>query len=690
MKSSVQKEGESALVAGEYDRAVALLQQAADEDPEDKELQEALGLAKQKAAQMHLSLAEKAEAKNDLRLAVEESEKASLLSDDPLYQARLKKSRDSFDDISEQVSTVIAALSGDTDRSETLQQAEALMVYDLSFPELGPAIESARRRTGEELSAKARRLHEEHKFSSAFSTAKEAVRLSGDKRYEREVKAYKAMALAQRRQSKGDYLTALSEVDRAARALPGDATITTYRQSLVERGSKRLYALAMKASKDGDYLVAIRDLEMLKKVDPKHKRADAELAHARLRFAEVNRLEAQRLEAAEGDKAAGRILMHELLAQRYDQQAEAVDDAVIKARGVLDAEVEMRVFIDLTNASTSAGAEKYLRTHILTALDDPAIKNLSILKREDMLKILHDEEMLKKRAGDAMLAKTPPIRGNDFGIKGVVTQVTVQEVGRDKPSYQSVRYQKGTKVVLTPEAQKRQMELDKAQQDVERAQKALKDAQAIKRKKLATDDPSKSAFENSLVLLDQTYAENDVSDARRSLEAARSRLDIAKRNLVTDEAKVEEPLYIEALYPVYDLSLIGDVKLDFRLIDLMTSEIGREHQVHVTEKISDRYIPGDKIKGIVEDPDALPPVNVLKERLLDRAADESAHRLRIEFAAYTRQYLLRARRMHKEGHDTKAVEQYVRFLASSIAQDDSDIVEAKAFLNTYYGVKVAP
>jgi len=690
MKSSQQKEGESAFVAGDYDRAVLLLQRSAVEEPDDKELQEMLALAKEEAAKQHLADALEAEEHNDPKLALKESEKAVSYSEDPRYKAQLKKARRSDDVISAQVALAISELSKDEERSDTLQKADALMVYDRAFPGLAPAIADARQRAGEELSREAKELLEQQEFSSAFSRAQEARELSKERRYDSQVKAYKEMVLADRRRAKEDYLTAFSAVKRAQKRLPKDVTIAAYRESLVKRGSKRLHALASKASKEGKYALAIHDLEMLKKLDSTDEKVDVQLRALRIRFSDENLHAAEELHQREGGKAAGRVLIYYLIAQRYAEDPASLKGEVVKARKELDEEIGMRLFIDFANTSTDKGAEAYIREGILKGLSKPAIRGLSILEREAIRKILHDETLVKEGADGSKRAEAREIKGVQLGLQGLISEVVARETGRDRQSYQSVRYQSGMREVPTPEARKYQLKVDVAQKEVDQAAAALKKAQVVKREKLATDDPSKSAFENSLVLLDQTYAENDVSEAQRVLKEAQDRLEVAKTQLLPETMKVKEPVYTEALYPVYDLTLLGEVTLSFRLIDLSSSSIGREHRIHITDKAFDRYIPGDKTKGVVEDPNELPSLELFKKGLLDKAVDESVHRLREEFTAFSRQALHRAQHLYQEHRDAMAVEQYVRFLTTTAGEGSKEQTEAKRALKHYFGVEVAP
>lgn len=690
MKSSEQLEGEAALEQGDYDRAVGLFRQASQKNPEDERLQATLQSAQERAADFHLKKALEAELSDDPRLALEESKKAVEYSDEALYSSQLVKARDTYDMISAQVEMAIDGLSDAEDRRAALQRAEALRVYGKAFPALGPAIVEARKRAGEELSSEARTQLRQQAFDEAYATAKEAMWLSQDKGYESEVIAYQEMVRAERRRVKGDYLTAVAAIDKAARRMPDEPFIAAYKASLVKSGAKRLSTHASLAIENGKYLIAIRDLETLRQLDPAYAGTDEMLRSARTHFVRVNLEAAKRLEESSPDEAAGRILMHYLIAQRHDSDPRHLDDAVSTARERLDEVLEMRVSIELGNVSMAKGVEVYLRAHIIEGLQEPTIRNLRIVEPEAIRESLRDLALETGDAQEETMVQAVVIRGLRLGIKGTVEQLTVQEKGRDEQTYQSIRYQNGTRYVLTPEASRLQAVVDAAQEEVDKAQMALKEAKAAKRKRLATDNPSQSAFENPLVLLDQTYAENDIESAQKRVDEAKGRLDLAKSRLPATPSRIEEPVYIEGLYPIYDLSLVGELRLEFRLIDLLTSKIGQDHLVHVTDVVHDRYIPGDKRKGIVEDPDELPSKQVFKVRLLDKAVKESVQRLRLEFGAYAEREFYEAQRRHKLGDEDEAIEHDVRFLVSTSMQDSKKTDEVKDSLRRYYGVNVVP
>jgi len=690
MKSSEQKEGEAALVAGEYDRAVVLLQQAVGKKPDDKELQDTLNTAQTKAAEAHFSDAEEAERNHDPKLAVEEFEKVLQYQDSTFYRERLGKARDQYTKLSVQVKSVMKDLQGADDWSATLSRAEALMLFQHSFPELEPALQSARGRAGQQLSREADELLKQRKLTKALFTARQAAKLSQTSSYNSQIKALEHMISAREQARNNNFTAALLEVTQARESLPDNSAIVHYQEELLEAGSGQLYNDALRASRSGRYLDAIGYFEALQKLNPDFTDIDRQLRQNRLRFSEQNRLQAEQLEQTEGSEAAGRILIHYLIAQQYAPNSYELEDSVSRARKVLGKEVELRVSIAFANESRERGAGIYVRDRVSDGLSRSDIRNLTVLEREGFNEILREQGMGQGFMDETTVSQVKKIKGIQTGVKGAVLRVAVRESGWARPSYKSVRYESGTRYVPNPGYRSAQADVRSAQQRVYQAQQALNKARAYEQKNTAKYDSNKGSAYNYSALLGNMVAGMDVAGANEDLRSAQYALDDAQDRLANEPVQIEKPVYANARYPIYNLRLDGEVKISFHLIDFTTSEVRRSHVVHITDNILDRYVPGDPGKGIADDPNELPPADVFKEKLLNQAVDETIKKLRTGFASYSQHYLTKAERARERRMKDEAAEYYFRYLSAISEDAGGQTEEARQYIKAQYGVAVAP
>ena len=185
-------------------------------------------------------------------------------------------------------------------------------------------------------------------------------------------------------------------------------------------------------------------------------------------------------------------------------------------------------------------------------------------------------------------------------------------------------------------------------------------------------------------------ADGDVSSAESALDVAERRLSSARSRLTREPPQIEEPVYAEARYPIYNLRLDGEVKLSFRLFDTSTSAVGQTHSINVKDSIEDRYVPGDPVKGIDDDPKELPPENLFRQQLLDKAVTEAIARLNAEFSQYAQEYLQRALTAKQHGVIEEAAEFYMRYLTAKDHETDTGVEEARQFFVNYYGAEVSP
>ncbi len=691
MKSKQQKEGEAALVAGDYESAVNLLQQAAVEKPDDKEIKAQLTEARSKAAELHFVRADQAEQNNNPRLAVAEFEKAFQYKETPAIRARLAQARSDLSTLTTRVAATISALNSPQSRVEAIGQAEELMVYQQSFPKLEPALSDARKQVAISFNNQANQLLRQRKFTKALAVAKQAAEFSHEANYQTQVKAFEDLLKAREKTRANDLVAALAFATQAKKLLPENSVVAQYQSELLDDSSGQLFNEAMRASRSGHYLDAIERLEMLQALNPDFAETDQQLRMNRLRFSNENRLQAEALEQSDGNQAAGRILIHYLVAQHYDPRSYELEDAVLQARKRLSNEIELRVSIDFANESREPGANTYVRDRVLDGLRDSNISNLMILEREAIDEILREQGLGQGFLDESTTLQVKKIRGIQTGVKGSVLRVVVHKSGRERPSYGSVRYQSGTRLVANPAYRNRQADVNSARREVYQAQQALNQALAKKQNTPAyRHDPSKSAVQNQLGLLSKVMSDGEISGAENDLYRAQSSLNSAENSLTREPSQIEEPVYADARYPIYNLRLDGEVQISFRLIDFTTSEIGRSHNIHIKDSVSDRYIAGDPGKGIADDPDELPPSHVFKEQLMNRAVKETIEKLNAEFSRYSQRFLKQARRAREHKVSDEAAEYYFRYLAAISGDSGDEVKEAQQYIESQYGAAVAP
>ena len=689
-KSSEQRAGETALADGDFDRAFQMLQKAADKDPDDKDIQSLLNQAQRKAAEEHYRKGMEAEQSSDPRLAASEFKQALSLLDKSEYRARSEQASIQLARLTREVNGVLNQLEKPNRLETAIHQAETLVIYQASFPELKSKLAQSRQLAGELFRTQTNELITQRQFSQAHESALKAANLSRDLIYESLADATEMLVSAREKIRANDYASAVTLVDAALQHQPHNQAIKDYHEELSQQAAGQLFNHGLRASSGGHFLEAIQTFTTLQRLHPDMPGIDQQKQRNQKLYAEENQRKAEALAKTKGSEAAGRILLHYLLASHFDPGNYELKNRMQQARNRMLETIKQRVSINFTNKSREPGAGEYVRDRLLDGLRDSGLRNVTVLEREHLDQILKEQGLGQGFLDESTAPQVKKIRGVQTQIAGTVISVQVRESGQNQPSYDSVRYKSGTRYVPNPKYRKYQAEVNEAQEDVYRAQRDLNQARKDRQGATATYDPNRDAVQNQLSLLGQVVADGDVSSAESALDAAERRLSSARSRLTREPPQIEEPVYAEARYPIYNLRLDGEVKLSFRLFDTSTSAVGQTHSINVKDSVEDRYVPGDPVKGIDDDPKELPPENLFRQQLLDKAVTEAIARLNAEFSQYAQEYLQRALTAKQHGVIEEAAEFYMRYLTAKDHETDTGVEEARQFFVNYYGAEVSP
>jgi hypothetical protein len=180
-----------------------------------------------------------------------------------------------------------------------------------------------------------------------------------------------------------------------------------------------------------------------------------------------------------------------------------------------------------------------------------------------------------------------------------------------------------------------------------------------------------------------------VGAARKRLNAAQNRLSNAQAHLVGTDMQIEEPVWADYTYSIYNLKLEGEVVISFRIVDYTTSEmIGKPHLIRKQDVKTDRYIQGDPAKGVRNDPNELPTIEEFKDNLLVQAIDETYIALKSELSRHSENYYDKGLTAENNGLEKDAVENYIRYIYSATNLADARVQHANDYIYEKMGLSV--
>lgn len=659
-------------------------------DKKRAEIQGMLAEAKTMAAVELFQTAEKYSDESRLIKAIDEFEMA--LSYDPdnlIYRERLATERQRLAAIQAQYSVALDLARQQRDYRQALARLESLGVYRSSLPQLPQQVNHLKNEAAQYYLQRSDHSLTLQEYRQAYDQAATAFNYKADSEIEQKKRARHHLLMAQESWNDRAYENAYEHIQKGLQFEPDNPELDKFRDRLTGQWAGVLYNQAMQANVSGEYGKAKQRFSRIASLRPGYLDVAAQLQELDSVMSASYYEQAEAFLNDAGRERIGTALIYYLLVQeQHNAIYRDIDDKVQKAKRLLRDELEFRLALTLDNKSAEPGVDGLVKDKILARIRaSRVLKNVSILEREVIDDILREQGLGQAFLDETTSLPVKKIRGIQAGIRGEVIKVSVKETGRDRPSYGSSRYVSGTRWVPNPRYDAAQHRVAQMRQQVIRAQQDLTKAQNDQNRAMAnqprTNDSAGrlGALASSMSLIGTSLAEGNLRRAEEDLATAQA-------DLAHEPRQIEEKVWDDYRYEIFNLELQGEVILSFRFINYATSEIGQVHTVEKRDSITDVYIPGDPGKGVASDAIELPPQDVFKNQLLDAAIEDFFQRLEQELGQRAKTYHVLAKRAEERGITDDAIENYMRYMYSAPSLSDPSVQEANNYIYEQTGLLV--
>ena len=247
-------------------------------------------------------------------------------------------------------------------------------------------------------------------------------------------------------------------------------------------------------------------------------------------------------------------------------------------------DLEYRISLSVKNSSGEPGAAGIVRDNILSSLRGSSLKHMKVLEREALDDILREQGLGQAFFDETTALEVKKIKGIQAGVYVDVVKLSVTESGRDRPSYGSARYISGTRYVPNPRYHQLQQQVAMGQQRFLQAQQELNLAQAEQNRLLSMSQNNSNDQAAAIAGLGSLLM---TAGASANYDSAQLELDDLQYAMSLEQPQVEEDIYSDWRYKIFDLELLGEVILSYKIVNFTTSEISETRAVNASDIFSD-------------------------------------------------------------------------------------------------------
>jgi tetratricopeptide (TPR) repeat protein len=685
------KEASRFMKVGAYEQAIEELEKALASGgvrPKTKtKLEGMLSESKMHAARAIFHRAERFSEENRVSKAVELYQKAASYDpDNEAYRKRLDQERGKLRDIEERVEAAYALGVEENQWDEALAQLESYRIYESSFPEIADRIKSFREEAGTFFIEKSQAHLLNERYAPAYRSMQRALKFTNTEVLQKQRNALHHLVMSEEAWTQRRYLKAYEEIMKGLEFEQESTELLAFRDRLLEEWSGILYNEAVRAQNDGRLADAKVKLTELSRYNPGFMNTEELLLEVTGTLASDLYLKAEQMMNSGSRERIGTALAYYLIVQEeHSELFPDIGEKVDEAKRLLRKELEFRIALDFRNSSAEPGAGGLVKEQILERMQNaPSLKHITILDRESIDDILREQGLGQAFLDETTAIEVKKIKGIQAGIRAEVVRLEVKESGRDRPSYGSARYVSGTRYVPNPAYQQAQADVQVMQQRVLQAQQDL-NAQKQQQNQMMRNQQGSTNQVSGLIAglgqLSTALSEQGVTRAKNDLASAQNRL-------ARTPMQIEEDIYSDYRYEIFDLKLQGEVVIALKVINYTTSEISEVHTIKKRDEAVDRYIPGDPGKNVESDPIELPTMDAFKSQLVSKAIDETFHSLADELSGISYSHYEAGRKYQDLGLEEDAIESYMRFIYSAPDLRDKRVHEANEYIYDQLGLRV--
>ncbi len=678
---------------GAYEQAVEKYQEVLDDEElqgeERSKIEQEFSDLKIVAAGSYFKRATAYSKKNKTQAAVKMLKKAVEFNpQNSDYSTKLEEEQKKLGDIESKINASMAKGEEQNQWDTAIREMESYQIYESSFPGIADRVKSLKLKAAEYYVGRSDERLSRKKYALAYEEIEKAGRYSSGQDIINKKNARHHLLMSEAAWNKRNYMKAYEEIQKGLEFDPGHPALKEYQDRFLSEWAGLLYNAAVSANNNGDYATAKARLLELSRFKPGFLNTEEMLNEIQSTMASTYYEKAQRIIDDNDRSQIGTALAYYLLVkQEHSRLFNDIEDKIVQAKKMLRKELEHRISLTFENQSDESGASNLVREQILSKMkNSKRLKHITILDRESIDDILREQGLGQGFLDESTALEVKKIKGIQAGVRGEVIRFSVKETGRDRPSYGSVKYVSGTRWVPNPDYTAAQGDVQASQQHSLQAQRDLNNAQQqqnqmMQQQNARNSDNPYSALASGLGQISTSISEGELRKAKEGLADAQSRL-------ARTPQQVEEDIYSDYRYEIFDLKLHGEVILSFKIINYTTSEIGEVHTVRKEEILKDRYIPGDPGKNVETDPVTFPSKDEVKNKLLKLAVNELFDKMIQELNNSSKDYYRMASSAAADEVTDEAIENYMRYIYSAPNLRDQRVQEANSYIYDRLGIQI--
>lgn len=694
------KQGQKYLDSQAYEQAIEQFEKALAYEKVgvtyEKKINDDLNIAKERLAEQLYRKGIDLVKKNEFNGALLYFKKAvDYVPGDLRYQDAYNEQAARFKDIESKIVQSFQKGIENKTWDKTLMELESLRIYESSFPDLSQRIEDFKNNAAKYYESTADKKVKDEMFKPAYEDYSTALNYVTTDMLKKKMNATHHLYMAKDALNTKRYLKAYEEVQAGLEFDALSQELKALELKLVDEWSGILYNEAIEAQNNGKLGQAKSRLQELVRVSPGYLDAEELLSELNLTLTSQYYNKAEELLESNDRSHIGEALAYYLLVRsEHTNLYDDIDDKVTDAKKLLNKELEFRISLDFKNNSQEPGADGLIKEQLLSRIkEDTSLKNISILDRDAINDILQEQGLGQGFLDESTSLQVKKIKGIQAGIRGDVIKVTVEETGRERPSYGNSKYKSGTRWVPNPQYAVVQSEVQAAQQDVLNAQSAVNQAQQsqIQSQGQQVQYAGGSTTAGIAALgsaLSNLGSSMEMSGAKKRLADAQNRLSQAQAKASSEPMQKEEDVMADYRYEIFEINLQSEIVVSYKIINYATSEIGNVKTISKRETVTDRYIPGDPGKNVSSDPLELPTINEFKNKVMNQAIDELYLSLKKELSSFAFDYYRLGQKAAEKQIDDEAIEYFMRFIYSAPDLNDDKVKEANEYIYNAIGLTV--
>lgn len=612
------------------------------------------------------------------------SRAAELAPDDQSYREAFQRLDREYSGARERSADILAQARVSRDWESALGELERMQGGRV-VPEVRIALDTLRQEATGDLQERSDAALSEGRYQSALDYIVRAARFSESRQVQNRKLARHHLMLAERAWNDGRYGKAYEELSTSLSFEPGNAHIQAFGERLEGQWLGVLYNDAVTARANGDMQRALSKFEQISRFQPGYLDVGRQLDELRQTVVSGYYERAENIMDSGDDRLGLALAYYMMTAQEESGAYPDVYDKIARAKSRLRDSMQFRVSLNVKNSSSEPGAEGIVRDNILSNMRSSSLRHVQVLEREALDDILREQGLGQAFFDESTAVEVKKIRGIQSGIYVDVVRFSVDEHGRDRPSFGSARYISGTRFVPNPRHSSLKQQVSIAQQDLLQAQQSANRAQAEQNRLMSQSQGSSGDRVAALGALGSVLSNVGASS---QLRGAQQRLDQLQYELSGEPPQLEEDVYSDFRYQIFDLELSGEVLLSYRIVDFATSEVSESQTATARDVVQDRWVPGDPGKGVRADPDELPSESQFKQRLLDAAMESLIAGLEQQLGAGVTSSFSRAQQAARDGNREMAIDQYIRYLYGGVDLDSEEARTASDYVYEEVGVQL--